>query len=627
MSLPTFGLWPSPLSPRDMATRLRLDDLLWDSDGRRLVWLEARDGRGALWCVDVRSGEAPRELTPATMSVRARVGYGGGAFCVARGQVYFAEASTGRLMRQSLAGGLPQAITPAFGAAAAPALSPDGRWLAYVHSYEHEDVLAIVDAAGRQWPQRLVAGRDFFSWPCWHPSAPQLAYVAWDHPAMPWDSSKLYLHELDLTGATPKLRTSIEIAGGTNTAVFQPCFSPDGRYLAYVADPSGWGQVYLRDLKSGEQRQLTNEAAEHGHPAWVQGMRTLAWSATGEQLFYLRNRGGVRQIWAQALAGGPAQLRSNEGEGSWFEQLAAAPSAALATIAAASGMPPQVIVLDETETRVLRRSLDELAPPSELAAAKAVQWQTPSGPVFGLLYLPPGYMPAPGSPLAPAVVRAHSGPTSQATAGWEGEAQFLATRGYVVLDVNYRGSTGYGRAYMEAGRGQWGLVDVADTISAARYLADEGLADRARIVVMGSSAGGLTALEALCEAPELFRAGICAYAVTNLLALAADTHKFEAHYNDTLIGPLPEAAERYRERSPALHPERIRVPVAIFQGADDRVVPPEQAEQIVAALRQQGTPHLYRLFPGEGHGWRRAETIESYYRELEEFLQQFVLRP
>jgi dipeptidyl aminopeptidase/acylaminoacyl peptidase len=223
------------------------------------------------------------------------------------------------------------------------------------------------------------------------------------------------------------------------------------------------------------------------------------------------------------------------------------------------------------------------------------------------------------------VILIHGGPTDQAVASYSGEVQFFATRGYTVLALNYRGSTGYGRAYTQALRGEWGRFDVADAASAASYLSEAGVADAERIVIMGGSAGGYTVLESLAQYPALFRAGICRYGVVNLFALAAETHKFEAHYLDALIGPLPEAAQRYRERSPIFHAERIVSPLAIFQGADDQIVPPNQAEAIVAELRRRRIPHTYHLFPGEGHGWRRSETIVAYYQAIEHFLREHLI--
>jgi dipeptidyl aminopeptidase/acylaminoacyl peptidase len=245
--------------------------------------------------------------------------------------------------------------------------------------------------------------------------------------------------------------------------------------------------------------------------------------------------------------------------------------------------------------------------------------------VHGLLYLPPGVGQPGETALPPAVVRIHGGPTSQAVASYNQAAQFFATRGYAVLDVNYRGSTGYGRAYMEALRGRWGICDVEDAVSGARHLAAAGLADSGRIVIMGGSAGGYTVLEALCRAPGLFRSGICRYGVARLFALAADTHKFEERYLDSLVGPLPAAAALYRERSPLFHADLLQDPIAVFQGEIDQVVPRAQSDSIVESLRRRGVPHEYHIYAGEGHGWRKSETIEAFYAAVERFLRQHAL--
>ena len=625
MTLP-FGLWPSPLTPQQMAAGLRLDDVQWDRDGRRLVWLETRDGRGTLWCADVVAGEAPRELTPGDLAVRGRVGYGGGEFTVGAGTVVFAEAHSGRLFHQRLDGGPAAPLTPAFGAAAAPALAPDSRHLLYVHTYEGVDCLAVTDTEGRLWPQRLATGHDFYMWPCWHPAGTQIAYVAWDHPAMPWDSTTLYVADLDLSGPLPTVKATQILAGGPATSIFQPTFAPDGRHLAYVSDLDGWWHVYVCHLATGEHRRLSEGAAEHGQPAWGQSPRTLAWGRDGKRLYYLRNEGGFRRVCVQPVDGGPAQPLS-DGEGyTWFTQPAASSNTdTLGGIASSPAIPPRVMLADGERTRVVRRSSGELVPEARYASALPVTWTAGGGTIYGVLYLPVGYVPGSAGAKPPAVVRVHSGPTDQAVATYSPEVQFLATRGYVVLEVNYRGSTGYGRAYTQALRGEWGAYDVADAISAARYLAVAGIADPARIVLLGGSAGGFTVLATLIQAPELFRAGICRYAVTNLFTLAADTHKFEAHYLDSIVGPLPETAARYRERSPLLNVERLNTPLLIFQGAEDKVVPPAQAELLVSALQRRGVPHVYHCFPGEGHGWRLAATIENYYRAIEVFLREYVI--
>jgi dipeptidyl aminopeptidase/acylaminoacyl peptidase len=622
-----FGLWPSPLTPQRMAGAARISDAHWDSDGRHVVWLESRAGRSVLVCVDTHSADAPRDLTPPDMAVRARVGYGGGEFCVGHGQAFFVEGASGRIFRTPLSGGAAHPITPAFGNAAAPTLSPDGHWLLYVHTYEDEDCLAIVDSAGRHWPQRLVVGHDFFMQPCWHPAGDRIAYVAWDHPFMAWDSSRLYLATLDRSGLLPQVRNTRIVAGGADSAVFQPAFAPDGRHLAFVADTSGYPQLYLYDLQHGENRRITADEAEYSQPAFIQGLRSYAWRHDSQALYTLPNQQATRRLSLLTVADATGRPLLADAEYRWFNQPAASPRGPQLTVIASSDRrPDRLLLIDGDRVRILRRSSDEIIQPDQLATAHPVTMPAADGAtVHGLLYLPPGYDPTQAGPRPPAIVRVHGGPTDQTTLSFRSQAQFFATRGYVVLEVNYRGSSGYGRAYMQALGEQWGILDVTDSIAAADYLEREAIADAQRLVIMGSSAGGYTVLEALCRAPGRFRAAICSYGVSNLFSLAADTHKFELHYLDQLIGPLPETAERYRERSPIFHPERLRDPIALFQGEDDQIVPRDQSDSIVAELRRRGVPHIYQLYPGEGHGWRKPETITAFYRSVEEFLRQYVI--
>lgn len=622
-----YGLWPSPLTPRSMAGGTRLTDVAWDSDGRTLVWLEGRGDRGVLVCAE-SGGDAPRDLT-GELSVRAQVGYGGGDFAVAGGHAYFVEQASGRLYRQPLAAGRAAPITPAFGHAAAPAPSPDGAWVVYVHSYERVDRLAIVDAAGARWPQQLVAGADFYMQPRWHPAGARLAWIAWDHPNMPWDGTRLHLGTLrpGADGAPPTVAQVEVVAGGAEVAVFQPEFSPDGRYLAYISNESGWDNLYLYDLEAGTNRALTDERAELGQPAWTQGLRSYGF-AGDRAVFFLRNEGGSRAIHYRDLETGKTGELGILPEHTWFEQPAVAPgSGHLALIASSATIPDRVVSLGEhwSTARVRARGGAEDIPPSELATPRPVSWQGPEGATaHGLYYPPAGDHPATGGP-PPAIVQVHGGPTGQAVTSYNPRAQFFATRGYAVLEVNYRGSTGYGREYTRALRGAWGVSDVEDTVGGARFLADAGLADRGRLVVMGGSAGGYTVLQALVGHPGVFKAALCLYGVSNLFTLAADTHKFEERYLDSLVGPLPEARDRYRERSPLFFADRIRDPIAIFQGDSDRVVPRDQSDAIVAALARRGVPHEYHVYAGEGHGWRKRETVEAFYTAVERFLRQYVL--
>jgi dipeptidyl aminopeptidase/acylaminoacyl peptidase len=307
-------------------------------------------------------------------------------------------------------------------------------------------------------------------------------------------------------------------------------------------------------------------------------------------------------------------------------QPAVSPDGRLALLASGPRVTDRLVTYDPAtgQHAVVARSSGETIDFQWLSEPKPITWVSTDGEsAHGLFYAPAPKLSSSGQP--PLIVRVHGGPTSQSDMSFASQVQFFASRGYAVLDVNYRGSTGYGRAYMLALREQWGLRDVQDTVSGAQHLAAQGLVDPQRMVIMGGSAGGYTVLQTLIHHPGVFKAGICLYGVSNLFTLASDTHKFEARYLDSMIGPLPETADRYRERSPIFGAERIKDPIAVFQGDQDQVVPLDQAETVVAALRRSGTPHEYHVFAGEGHGWRKAETVASFYELVLRFLKQYVL--
>jgi dipeptidyl aminopeptidase/acylaminoacyl peptidase len=630
-----FGLWDSPISARSLAEDKRLDAVRYAGGGETLVWLEGRSGQGVL--VAQAPGDAPRDLT-SDLSVRAEVGYGGGDFAVQGEMVVFAVHKTGQLYRQQLAAGTALPITPSFGKASAPAISPDGKWVVYVHHHNDIDCLAIVAADGKSWPQILTAGHDFYMQPRWSPDGKQLAWIAWDHPNMPWDGTTLYLAEMIGGASSQQLGAVRAIAGGKDISVFQPEFTPDGRGIVYVADALGWGQLHFQPIDAngvkGVARTLTTLGVEYAMPAWLQDMRRYAIGHDGKYLVAAANRNGVLALERIDLAYGrttPIQTGTIEAGGMRYQdfvQVVASPTQPrCAAIASGPQQPARVIEIDmpSVTTRVVARSATETVPPASLSACESVSWKSAGGAVaHGLFYAPAtNRFAATGKP--PLIVLVHGGPTSQVTAGWRADGQFFATRGYAVLYVNYRGSTGFGREYMLALRENWGVCDVQDSISGARYIAETGRCDPARTVIMGGSAGGFTVLQAMVEQPEAFAAGVCLYGVSDQFAMAAETHKFEARYMDTLLGPLPEAAAVYRARSPGFHADKIRRPLAVFQGAIDNVVPKNQSDVIVDALRRTGTPHIYHVYEGEGHGWRKRETIEHFYQAVESFLRTYVI--
>ena len=623
-----YGLWPSPISPKSLASSLRLAEPCWDTDGRTLAWVEGRSDRGVLVVQDAAGGPT-RDLSPPEVSVRAFVGYGGGDFTLSHGAAYYVGQADQRIYRQELAGGPPRPITPAFGAAANPRVSPDGRWLVYVSSYEDVDSLAIVDTAGEHWPQKLTGGRDFSMQPAWHPAGDRLAWVEWDHPNMPWDGTELKLARLAFPAhGLPVIATVTGIAGGGDVATYQPIFSHDGASLVYASDEGGWWQIYRRDLGSAATNRLSAGPGEFGEPAWSQGMHRIATTAAGRVT--ATRTTDAHHFLSVAEPGEELRDRADLHPGYTFLNAPVAhPSEErLALVAAAGDQPPRVVVIDllaAAAPGVRRLSSGEVVPRPALARPEHLSWTSFDGEAAHGLYYAPASERFESAGAPPLIVIAHGGPTSMVAANWDPQAQFFATRGYAVLLPNYRGSSGYGRDYMRRLYGNWGIYDVQDCKTGAQAMAERGLADRSRLVIMGGSAGGYTVLQSLVDLPGFYRAALCLFGVSNQFTLVADTHKFEAHYSDSLLGPLPGAAAIYRERSPVFHAGKIVDPVAVFKGDIDRVVPREQSDAIVASLRARGVPHEYHVYEGEGHGWRKAETIEAFYASVEKFLRQWVI--
>ena len=644
-----YGTWPSPISPEMVSASLRLSDVQWDTDGETLVWLEGRGGQSLL--VMQRGLDAAYDLT-GELGVRGRVGYGGGDFTVAHGVAYFAGPD-GRIFRQSLAGGLAKPITPAFGAAAAPKVSADGQWLVFVHTDQGVDTLGLVDVQGDVWPAKLASGTDFVMQPAWHPQGKHLAYIAWNHPQMPWDGTELKLITFDYADGVPGVISSETLAGNETTAIFQPEFSPDGRYLAYISDETGWGQLYIYDLEKRTHRRLTDTPAEHGTPPWQQGQRMFGWSWDSQRIYFLRNQEAGLSLWVCMVASGQEQPISGLETYTYLGQPAiSSRHDSIALLAGSSTIPTRIIthsiaddplpvtltptadtptvsvLVDEADNdgeRIYRRSGGERLLAEQLATAEPISWTGHDGETVYGLYYPPTNPDFEGIGLPPLIVDVHGGPSGQSLRSYRAGFQFFTSRGFAVLDVNYRGSTGYGKAYMNKLRENWGIYDVQDCASGAAYLADAGRVDRDKLVIMGGSAGGFTVLQSLIEKPGFYKAGICMYGVANQFLLAMETHKFEERYSDSLLGPLPQAAQAYRERSPYFQADKIKDPIAVFQGEDDQVVLRNQSDDIVATLRRSGVPHEYHVYAGEGHGWRKPETIQAFYKSVLKFLMQHVL--
>jgi dipeptidyl aminopeptidase/acylaminoacyl peptidase len=579
-----FGSWRSPVSASLVAGgRVGLDAL--QVDGQDLYWLEGRPSEGGRYAL-VRNGA---EATPATFNVRTRVHeYGGGAYVAHGGTVYFSNYADQRLYRDG------QPITPDNGARYADGrLTPDGKLLICIRQLEDVNEIVTIPSDGSAAPRVIVSGADFYSNPRLSPDGAKLAYLSWDHPRMPWDGTDLW--ESDAGGSNPR-----HVAGGPIESIFQPEWSPDG-LLHFASDRSGWWNLCT------ETGPLAPIEAEFGRPQWVFGMSTYTFLPDGR----------IAAIYSQDGLDHLALLEDGRWRTLDVPYTAFAPQLAawgdrLAFVAASPREPAAVVVYEvkSGERLVPRRSFEMSFDAGFISEPRPISFPTEGGLTAHAIFYPPANadFEGPKGDRPPLIVVSHGGPTSQAQARFDPAVAYWTSRGFAVVDVNYGGSTGYGRQYRERLNGQWGLVDTADCINAARYLADRGEVDGRRLAIRGGSAGGYTTLCALTF-HDVFSAGASYYGVAELESLATDTHKFESRYLDTLIGPYPERRDLYQERSPIHFADRLSCPVIIFQGLEDKVVPPSQAEIMVDALRAKALPYAYLTFEGEQHGFRRAETI------------------
>ncbi len=623
-----FGTWSSNFTPNLLSSTIGLGEPLWDPQGEHLIWVEQRNGAGRLLVSD-RSGDCPKEFTLG-QNVRAHVGYGGGNFCVNNECVVFV-GNNGNLYRQTLHSGDAVALTPGFGQCAFPQISPNGRWVAYIYELNGENGIAVVSMDGKRWPQKLITGADFYMDPRWSSDGMSLAWICWNHPNMPWDGTLLQIASLEDAGAPYCLQENIRtLAGGDSISVIQPEFCPTSNSLSYISDENGWYNLYLYDLDTHTTKHLNQDAAEYGGPAWVLGMRWYGWMPDGQSLVAIRSEQGFASL--QSIDRETGQQRPLSVEGLDYTQLntiSISSQGELAVLASRPDTPTRLITAKLQQpissVRILQRSNIEQLPTKEYSQPTPIQWNNEhEQTIYGLFYQPqnPRYR---SDGLPPLIIQIHGGPTSQTLPIWKADAQYFTSRGYAYLDLNYRGSSGYGRTYRDLLKGQWGVFDVDDAISGAQYLVEQKQVDGRRLVIKGGSSGGYTVLQAMVNHPKFFCAGICSYGICDLFNLAKDTHKFEAHYTDSLIGPLPAAQSIYFERSPIFFAERIQNPLILFQGDEDKIVPPNQAEAIVKALSQHKVPHEYHLFKGEGHGWRRSETIVAYYQAINNFLERYVV--
>jgi dipeptidyl aminopeptidase/acylaminoacyl peptidase len=631
-SVRPYGAWPSPISI-EMAVSGSLSVREPRFDGEYLYWTEGRPaemGRQAIVRWHPNSGV--EDVTPAPFNARTMVHeYGGGAYAVHDGIVYFANLADARLYRQRF-GEEPAPITGVGAFRYADLVVDPARERLLCVREDHAQLGTGSDGRGPEARNELVAidlrsgdvavlasGHDFYSTPRLSADGSRLAWLAWNHPNMPWDGTELWLADLDADGLPGEPRLA---AGGAEESIVQPEWAPDGS-LCFVSDRSGWWNLYRLGVAGGGPDAIFPLEAEFAGPQWVFGLSWYGVDADGT-IYAIARRDGRNEMWRIAAGGGGAgRLALPETE---MRDLRVA-DGQVAYIGASPTDAQAVILLERSDTsrRVLRRTADLALDPGYVSVAQPISFPTSGGRAAYALYYPPTNrdVVGPSDERPPLVVMSHGGPTSYAWGGLDLGKQLFTSRGFAVVDVDYGGSTGYGREYMRRLDTEWGIVDVEDCISAARFLAERTDVDPARMAITGGSAGGYTTLCALVF-HDVFAAGASHYGVGDLEALARDTHKFESRYLDRMVAPYPAGVELYRQRSPIHFTERISRPLIVLQGADDMVVPVAQAETLVAALREKRIPHAYLLFAGEGHGFRQAAHItRALEAELSFYAQVF----
>ena len=602
-----YGSWRSPLS----AARIAAGGVRFAQPriaGGYVYWLENRPAEsGCVVLVRARPGEPARDLTPAAFSVRSRAHeYGGGAFAVRLDTAFFVNDADQQIYRQSLTDGTPQALTRVPGCRFADLQVDESRQRLIAVCEDHrpderapQNTLTAVHC-GDGKVITLALGYGFYSSPCLSPDGRRLAWLCWNAPRMPWEGCELWLAELD-AGGMP-INPS-RMAGGTRESIFQPQFSPDG-ILHFISDRNGFWNIYK--YVEGKILAVTHDVMDYGFAQWNFAMSGYGFLDDGGLCAACFNQGRSEL----AHIGADSAVQSVEREFSQIEHLHVHGNQWV-MLAADSTHPPAVIWNDGA--RQLRLTQDaQSVPARHVSVPEFVSFPTTDGETaYCWYYSPhnPDYRAPPGA-KPPLLVKCHGGPTAMSGNGLDLRVQFWTSRGFAVADVNYRGSSGFGRAYRESLRGEWGIKDAEDCIAAARCLVGRGLVDARRLAISGSSAGGFTALCALAF-HDCFHAGAAYYGISDLESAMRDTHKFEAHYGDSLLGPWPAARDIYRARSPLYAAGRIRRPVIFFQGLKDKIVPPDQTQRMVQNLRANGVPVEYLEFPEEGHGFRRRETLQA----------------
>ncbi len=638
-TLKPYGSWPSTITA----------DLLSDNnvslseprkDGSNLYWLENRPhekGRSAI--VQLKADGSKCDILPQTLNVRSRVNeYGGGSYCVANNTIYFVLADDQRVYRIDLdsQSPYPHALTPVSKCRYGDLTYDEQRERVIAVCEEHHEspnenentdnretqepssYLVSIDASNKSdelcAPLILCKGADFYASPRLSPNGKQLSWISWNHPNMPWDGSECWTANIN---SESKLGETTLVAGGTKESIFQPTWSPDGT-LYFLSDKNNWTNLYRS--QNNIVTCVLDKNLEFATPQWVFGLSTFGF-ISAHKIICTYSHLGIWHLGTIELGeNGDVDFQTIDTDFNDISYVQANDLGGVFVAASATKFPALYQIDTENKISTIHKSSELEIDAKELSIAERIQFPLTAavnnlnedvGKVGYAFYYPPinQHYSATENELPPCIVLCHGGPTTATRSALNLKIQYWTNRGFAIVDINYGGSTGYGRDYRERLIGQWGIVDVEDAVACVNYLVQENKIDRNKVAIKGGSAGGYTVLAALTF-HDVFKAGASYYGIGNLETLAMDTHKFESRYMDSLVGPYPKDKTTYFERSPINFVEKLNCPIIFLQGLQDKVVPPNQAETMVAALDEKKIPHAYIQFETEGHGFRRAENIK-----------------